>query len=119
MIPLLTFAADAFVASLPRPHAASSLPRSPAYLPRPVMQTRSNGITCTVVEIESTSEYESALASSGDQLVVVQFGMTWCKPCKSIESELAKLSDESPDSIFYKVVRAHRIPSHRYLVSPV
>ena len=106
MTPLfLTLAADAFVA---RPHNAANLPRShaAAHLPRSIMQKRINGITCAVVELLSTSEYESALQSSGDQLVVVQFGMTWCKPCKSIEPEVAKLSDESPGSMFYQVLRA-------------
>ena len=86
-------AAEAFTASLPRPHAAVSLTK----------KTRSGVVRSQVVEIQSTSEYESALETAGDKLIVIKFGMSWCKPCNSILDEFAELSEEIPGSIFYKV----------------
>ena len=83
---------------------------APGAAPRPQLISRSGIIQCVVNEIATRAEYESAiLASAGHKLTVVSFGMTWCKPCTRIAEDYICLSDEFPDSFFYKVTASRQL----------
>jgi thioredoxin 1 len=57
-----------------------------------------------VREIETQEEMEQALTDAGDALVVVDYGTTWCGPCKLMEPKLESWSEEYTGVVFLKVV---------------
>lgn len=56
-----------------------------------------------VHHICSLDEFNEALTSAGDKLVVIDFTATWCGPCKMIAPFFEKLSNDYPDAVFLKV----------------
>ena len=53
------------------------------------------------LELIDDSSYEAAIRTSG--FVIIQFGATWCCPCKLISPILHELSDKRSDVKFCKV----------------
>ena len=89
MIPLVLLASASEAFTIGRtPHAARAT-------------TRSSFITSKVVDVRSHEEFEAAI--NADNLVVVEFGMSWCAPCKKSAPELQRLSEEFPDISVYQV----------------
>jgi len=56
-----------------------------------------------VNQIATKAEFDELLASTKDQLIVVDFTATWCGPCQRIAPDFAKLAEENPDCVFIKV----------------
>ena len=65
--------------------------------------TRNGRIICAVDEIATMTEYDSAIAASVGSLTVISFGMSWCAPCVRTSEDYISLSNEFPDSFFFKV----------------
>ena len=104
-VALLLGCADAFnVASNPllRRHAA-----------RPMRSTRIDAI---VTDITSTEEFNDALESAGDSLVVVDYSTSWCGPCKIIAPKFEELSEAYKNVAFLKVRRPNRGHNNRMAV---
>merc|ERR1719401_1199124 len=57
-----------------------------------------------VLEISSQEEFDKALGSAGDSLVVIDYSTTWCGPCKVIAPKFEEFSDAYPDAVFLKVI---------------
>ena len=49
---------------------------------------RSPAVTAVVLDVSSTEEFEKALESAGDSLVVVDYSTSWCGPCNTIAPNL-------------------------------
>ncbi len=56
-----------------------------------------------ISELEDKSDFNEALRSAGDSLIVIDFFATWCGPCKNLTPQLIELSEKSPLVKFYKV----------------
>ena len=48
-------------------------------------------------------ELDNIMLSAGRKLVAVDFGATWCPPCKMIKPFFESLSSQFPDVIFVSV----------------
>ncbi|KAK4531422.1 hypothetical protein CCYA_CCYA08G2279 [Cyanidiococcus yangmingshanensis] len=62
------------------------------------------GPVMAVREIDTQEEMERALTEAGDALVVVDYGTTWCGPCKLMEPKLQSWSEEYTKVVFLKVI---------------
>ena len=56
-----------------------------------------------VIDISSTEEFNDALASAGDSLVVVDYSTSWCGPCKIIAPKFDEFSEKYKNVAFLKV----------------
>eukprot|EP00316_Scyphosphaera_apsteinii_P002834 CAMPEP_0119334638 /NCGR_PEP_ID=MMETSP1333-20130426/87717_1 /TAXON_ID=418940 /ORGANISM="Scyphosphaera apsteinii, Strain RCC1455" /LENGTH=120 /DNA_ID=CAMNT_0007344981 /DNA_START=127 /DNA_END=489 /DNA_ORIENTATION=- len=56
------------------------------------------------IEISSTDEFEKALKSAGDSLVVVDYSTSWCGPCKIIAPKFDEFSETYKNVAFLKVM---------------
>jgi len=56
-----------------------------------------------VSQITSNEQWQNALQTSDDKLVVVDMFATWCGPCKVISPVVEGFSREFEDVAFYKV----------------
>ena len=75
-----------------------------------------NSTSSKVKEIQSSSEWNSALASG--KLVVVDFFATWCGPCKMVAPKVEALASKYPAVMFIKVdVDRHQELAHQAGVS--
>jgi len=54
-------------------------------------------------EIKTPLEYEDALKSAGNNLVVLDFFATWCGPCKEIAPKLDQMAEEFANVVFLKI----------------
>ena len=54
-----------------------------------------------IAKLHNLSDYHTAL--SGQPIVVVYFGATWCGPCKRFGPQYAELASRTPDVLFCKV----------------
>ena len=57
-----------------------------------------------VTEISSTDEFNKALESAGDSLVVVDYSTSWCGPCKIIAPKFDEFSEQYKNVAFLKVM---------------
>ena len=57
-----------------------------------------------VIDIASTEEFNDALASAGDSLVVVDYSTSWCGPCKIIAPKFDEFSEQYKNVAFLKVM---------------
>jgi thioredoxin 1 len=56
-----------------------------------------------VTEIKTEQGFVSALKSSTNQLVVVDFFATWCGPCKELHHILEDMAKKNPSVKFYRL----------------
>jgi len=56
-----------------------------------------------VKELKTKAEYEEALKSAEEKLVVLDCFATWCGPCRAIAPKIVKFSEEYADVEFYKL----------------
>jgi thioredoxin 1 len=79
-----------------------------AFAPLPASSLRRQGRTAVVrnlvVEVGSEEQFDKAVATADDALVIVDFSTTWCGPCKVIEPKFVELSDQFSNAVFLKVV---------------
>jgi thioredoxin 1 len=47
--------------------------------------------------LETKADFDDAISSAGDTLVVVDFFATWCPPCVAIAPVFASISEEETD----------------------
>jgi len=57
-----------------------------------------------VVDISSTEEFDAALESAGEALVVVDYSTSWCGPCKIIAPKFDEFSEQYKNVNFLKVM---------------
>jgi hypothetical protein len=79
-------------APLPRGVAARALPRH-------------GEAVAVVIDIASTDEFNDALSSAGDSLVVVDYSTSWCGPCKIIAPKFDEFSEQYKSVTFLKARR--------------
>lgn len=63
-----------------------------------------NCLSMQVVDIASEAAFDTAIASAGSSLVVVDYSTTWCGPCKVIAPKFDEMSDTFTDAVFLKVI---------------
>jgi thiol-disulfide isomerase/thioredoxin len=56
-----------------------------------------------VIDISSADEFDEALKTAGDSLVVVDYSTSWCGPCKIIAPKFDELSEKYTNVAFLKV----------------
>lgn len=56
----------------------------------------------TVIELKTDDDFRANINRDDQDLVVVDFSVTWCGPCKRIAPVFEELSEEYSDSYFYK-----------------
>eukprot|EP00965_Chrysotila_dentata_P052850 1752944-Pleurochrysis_carterae.AAC.5 len=56
-----------------------------------------------VIEVSSTEEFDEALKSAGDSLVVIDYSTSWCGPCKIIAPKFEEFSENYKNVAFLKV----------------
>ena len=59
-----------------------------------------------VVDVASVDEFEKALKSAGDSLVVIDYSTSWCGPCKIIAPKFDEFSEQYKNVAFLKARRA-------------
>jgi len=57
-----------------------------------------------VIDISSTDEFNDALETAGDSLVVIDYSTSWCGPCKIIAPKFDELSEQYKNVAFLKVM---------------
>lgn len=57
----------------------------------------------TVIDIHNDDEFDDAVKSAGDGLIVVDFTASWCGPCKSIAPFYQELAAKDESVSFLKV----------------
>ena len=57
----------------------------------------------TIITIEDTTEFKNLLNTEFNRLLVIDFGASWCGPCKRIEPLIQDLSESMLDITFCKV----------------
>ena len=57
-----------------------------------------------VQEIDSQEQLDKELGEAGDALVVIDFGTTWCGPCKLMDPKIETWSEEYANVRFLRVV---------------
>lgn len=77
-------------AQLPQTRAASSV-------------RRARSVSAVVIDISSTDEFNEALETAGDSLVVVDYSTSWCGPCKIIAPKFDEFSEQYKNVAFLKV----------------
>ena len=65
--------------------------------------TRSLPPRAVVLEISSQEEFDKALGSAGDSLVVIDYSTSWCGPCKIIAPKFDEFSEQYKNVAFLKV----------------
>ncbi|XP_045150667.1 thioredoxin-like [Echinops telfairi] len=56
-----------------------------------------------VKQIHSKEDFQAALKSAGEKIVVVDFSATWCGPCKMIKPFYHSLCEKYGNVVFLKV----------------
>ena len=95
-----------------RPQRCASFHRhqSPPPTPPPVTATarpraRRHASPCAlVVSIGSTEEFNQALETAGESLVVIDYSTSWCGPCKIIAPKFEEMSEKYTKVAFLKVM---------------
>ena len=64
---------------------------------------RESHLSMAVIDIASTEEFNRALESAGESLVVVDYSTSWCGPCKIIAPKFEELSEQYKNVAFLKV----------------
>lgn len=89
---------------------------SPSATPRGLRalsyNTRAAEPAAVVVDISSTEEFNEALESAGDALVVVDYSTSWCGPCKIIAPKFDEFSEQYTNVAFLKVAHPHCLWEH-------
>ena len=98
-ITLLVLAALSALASGFKVAPARALARAAAPAAR-----RAGVPRAVVTEISSTDEFNKALESAGDSLVVVDYSTSWCGPCKIIAPKFDEFSEQYKNVAFLKVM---------------
>lgn len=57
-----------------------------------------------VLEISSQEEFDKALGSAGESLVVIDYSTSWCGPCKIIAPKFDEFSEQYKNVAFLKVM---------------
>jgi len=53
--------------------------------------------------ITDDEEFEASLAGHGDELVIIDFFTTWCRPCKTMEPVFEAMAIHYPKALFLRV----------------
>ena len=72
--------------------------------------------TAVVIDISSAAEFDEALKTAGDSLVVVDYSTSWCGPCKIIAPKFDEFSEKYTNVAFLKVSNTHTQLLRRKLV---
>jgi len=77
-------------------------PRLHSVRPAAAAQRLGNPVA-VVIDISSTEEFNDAVASAGDSLVVIDYSTSWCGPCKIIAPKYDEFSEKYKNVAFLKV----------------
>lgn len=67
------------------------------------LAVRSGRPEAAVRDISSNDEFDEAIKSAGDSLVVVDYSTSWCGPCKIIAPKFDEFSEQYKNVAFLKV----------------
>ena len=85
--------------------AGFSLGAAPSLSLRAAQQpARTVAPRAVVLEISSQEEFDKALGSAGDSLVVIDYSTSWCGPCKIIAPKFDEFSEQYKNVAFLKVM---------------
>ncbi|CCH59572.1 hypothetical protein TBLA_0B07550 [Henningerozyma blattae CBS 6284] len=56
-----------------------------------------------VTDLKNNQDFQNAIATPGNKLIVVDFYATWCGPCKMVSPMVEKFSQEYTQADFYKI----------------
>merc|ERR1712194_708213 len=71
-----------------------------------------------VLEISSQEEFDKALGSAGDSLVVIDYSTSWCGPCKIIAPKFDEFSEQYKNVAFLKVMGDSSPEADKLMRSP-
>ena len=57
----------------------------------------------TVEYLKTKAEYDAAISTSTDELLVIFFTASWSPPCRTIEPKFEAIVDENTDVVFKKI----------------
>jgi len=84
--------------------SALNIVQTPRLSPARSLAQRCSAPRAVVVDVASTDEFEKALKTAGDSLVVVDYSTSWCGPCKIIAPKFDEFSEKYKDVAFLKVM---------------
>ena len=73
------------------------------------LAARSGRPEAAVRDITSNDEFDEAIKSAGDSLVVVDYSTSWCGPCKIIAPKFDEFSEQYKNVAFLKVSALPRL----------
>ena len=56
-----------------------------------------------IIHIKDDDDFEKKLKECGKKLLILDFGASWCGPCKILDVVIKEIANEYPKAIFLKI----------------
>ena len=71
-----------------------------------------------IIVIKDDDDFAEKLKANKDKLVILDFGASWCGPCKQLDPIIKEKAKEFPKAVFFKIdVDECEETAEQYLVS--
>ena len=56
-----------------------------------------------IIQIKDDDDFEKKLKEYGKKLLILDFGASWCGPCKLLDGVIKEIAKKYPNAIFLKI----------------
>mmetsp|Transcript_24331 Transcript_24331/g.21268 ORF Transcript_24331/g.21268 Transcript_24331/m.21268 type:complete len:130 (+) Transcript_24331:80-469(+) len=57
----------------------------------------------TIIVIKDDDDFDAKLKQYKDKLIILDFGASWCGPCKQLDPIIKEKAKEFPKAVFFKI----------------